>query len=115
MTKKMIKQQQMVDDIYSLGLIDLIDEDTCKIYIDDSPWEWMISKQVWKDGFFEIHISQSNHKYIFEQKLKKSEILRQMCRNSCFVYKDTNYTYDTQRTIKRDGLVFQDFNINLKW
>lgn len=103
MTKKMIKQQQMVDDIYSLGLIDLIDEDTSKIYMDDSPWEWRVSKQVWNDGFFEIHISQSNHK------------LRQMCRNSCFVYKDTNYTYDTQRTIKRDGLVFQDFNINLKW
>lgn len=99
MTKKMIKQQQMVDDIYSLGLIDLIDEDTSKIYMDDSPWEWRVSKQVWNDGFFEIHISQSNHKY----------------RNSCFVYKDTNYTYDTQRTIKRDGLVFQDFNINLKW
>lgn len=113
MTKLKMLQNEFVDNIYKLGLLDKIDINTWEqktIEFEDGIYNWRIIKNIWHDdvGFFEIMITQSNHDWVFAQKMTKRATQKALCKNFCFVYKkEAGFPYKKKDTIQKDDLVFQ--------
>ena len=121
LTKKE-RHTNFVNEIYRLGLLDLIDINVWeqkKLQIMDGIWEWNVTKNIWetdkdkcdKDKFVELRITCSNDAWVWTQKFPTSIHNKIYCNRSCFVYKNVGYPYDKKNTIWKDNLVFQGISM----
>lgn len=110
------RNSNFVNDIYRLGLLDMIDINTWEektIKLTDDMWEWRVSKTIWEcdrnkpDKLIEIRIRCCNEDWVRKQKFPTSVHNKVFCDRSCWVYKDVGIKYNKNDSIWKDGLVFQ--------
>jgi hypothetical protein len=105
-----------IDDIYRLGLLDMIDINTWErktITMTDGIWEWNATKNIWPndvDELVELRISCCNEDWVRKQKFPISVHNKIFCQRSCFVYTHES-PFNKPNTICRDNLVFQDIKM----
>lgn len=118
MLTKKERHTNFVNDIYRLGLLDMIDINVWEqkqIIIMDDIWEWTVTKNIWAydvDKLVELRITCCNADWVWKQKFPTSVHNKVFCKRCCFVYKNAGHRYDTKTTIQRDNLVFQDLTMH---